>query len=311
MLLSFQIGGIELAQQISLYLDLESGSKVDIEVAARMALAWSSAIKEVGAHIAPDAILEIKLESGSEGSLSLNGLVKAAQRNLDPITLKVIVVTGVLFILKEGAAWGLGEVLDWMRGEDAIAITQGLSDDDIQSIAKRVASELAAKTGDNEVRLVFREAEKDKAIKGVGSKTASGKRPRLIVPRDEFQTRSIDAQTVDDEIETRQNPRRLKLVIIRPVLKVDTKKVWRFQSGTGEIGAVVKDDGFLTRALTGEEAIPLREGVVLDVLLDVTETREGGSQGAWQPKSYAVKRVYGYALPEQPTSLFDTVNPQK
>lgn len=293
-----------MAQELSLYLDLEDGTQVDIEVAARMALAWSSAIKEIGAHLAPESEIEIKLDSGTKGSLSLNGLVKSAQRAIDPVTLKIIAVTSILFVLREGAAWGIGEVLDWMRGEDATAVTQGLSDSDIQEIAERVASELAAKTGEPNVRAIFREATKDEAITGIGSTTTSGKKPRLMVPRDDFYTRSIDSSEEEPAIEIREQTSRLQLVIIRPVLKVDTKKVWRFQTPLGEIGAPVSDKDFLFRALTGAEMIPLREGVVLDALLGIVEQREGGIEGAWKPISYTVKRVFGYQLPEKPMSLF-------
>ena len=61
---------------ISLYLDLVPGEKADLEVAARASLAFAEAIKAAAYFLEPGLQVKIELESGSEGNLSLNSILK-------------------------------------------------------------------------------------------------------------------------------------------------------------------------------------------------------------------------------------------
>ena len=67
------------AEPISLYVDLHPGEAPDLEVVARAAIAWSEAIKEIAFLLDPSTEVRIELKSGTEGSLSLNGLLKAVR----------------------------------------------------------------------------------------------------------------------------------------------------------------------------------------------------------------------------------------
>ncbi len=61
---------------ISVYLDLEAGRVADMEVVARAALAFSAAVKDLAYVIDPGLDLRIELQSGTEGSLNLNTILR-------------------------------------------------------------------------------------------------------------------------------------------------------------------------------------------------------------------------------------------
>lgn len=90
---------------ISLYLDLEPGQVADLEVVARASLAFAAAVKDLAYVIDPSLELRIELASGTEGSLSLNSLLKSIRgKEGEAITLAAI----ALVILN----WFAGHALD-------------------------------------------------------------------------------------------------------------------------------------------------------------------------------------------------------
>jgi hypothetical protein len=64
-------------EPFSLYLELEEGRLLDIEVAAKIALALGAAIREAAFIIDPSIDIKIELVSGTEGSFSFNTFIKS------------------------------------------------------------------------------------------------------------------------------------------------------------------------------------------------------------------------------------------
>jgi hypothetical protein len=73
-----------LQETISLYLDLKPGQKADFEVVGRTAAAFAEAVKEIAFIIEPGMEVKLEFDSGTEGSLSLNALLKNANTRRVP-----------------------------------------------------------------------------------------------------------------------------------------------------------------------------------------------------------------------------------
>jgi hypothetical protein len=124
---------------LSLYLDLKPGLKADLEVTARAALAFASAIREVAYVIDPALELRIELESGTDGSLCLNAILRAVRpkdlftkRNLIAIASAVgLECDSSIVIARSAATWrsrrsdGCTERLAWIAAPQS-----GGSDDE-------------------------------------------------------------------------------------------------------------------------------------------------------------------------------------
>jgi len=69
-------------EPISLYLELEPGTVADLEVVAQASLAFAAAIREIAFVLDPSIEVSLKLASGTEGSLSLNTIVRTVKERL-------------------------------------------------------------------------------------------------------------------------------------------------------------------------------------------------------------------------------------
>src|SRR5947208_9697632 len=79
---------------VSLYLDLQPGQKVDLEVAARAALAFAAAIRETAYIFDPSMTVRVELLSGTDGSLSLNSLIRSIKLR-DLVTRKRLIALAI------------------------------------------------------------------------------------------------------------------------------------------------------------------------------------------------------------------------
>ncbi|MFH0303524.1 hypothetical protein AAFX91_41795 [Bradyrhizobium sp. 31Argb] len=145
---------------------------------------------------------------------------------------------------------------------------------------------LEGKVAERNVQQVYRELEKDPAVKGVGATREPGTKPAMIVPRSEFPRHiaSLEEETIAEK-RTREEPERVTL--ISPVLLPGDRR-WRFSSHEGEFGAPIKDETFLNDVLHGRHPIVMRTGIEMDVILQTKEEKENG---VWVVKERNVLKV--------------------
>lgn len=279
---------------ISLYLDLEPGETADLEVVARAALAFASAVRETAFIFDPSIKVRVELESGTEGSLSLNTIIKtlrerAAER---PILAAIIMATLGWF-----GNYTATEIADALRGPDSVNLT----DEQVQELVDKVVAAVDGRVAAPQVQQVYRELERDPAIRGVGATTSKGDVPREIIPREEFAIRS-ESRLLPMPEDGKRRPRveKVRVIIVSPVLKV-SNHVWRFQSAEGEFNARIKDMVFLGRLVAGDITLPMKGGVGLDVVL---ETIEEFQSGVWVPVERSILEVLGRHDPIESGDLF-------
>jgi hypothetical protein len=285
---------------ITLYVELRQGARLDLESAANASLAWSRMIKAIGHSIDPMGDWDIELESSLPGSQKIRSYIKMKVGS-DLRTLIVGAVGAALFfIAKEAVAWGVGEVLDYLRGPDAPAEVQSLSDEEVAAIAERIAVILQGSAGKTEAVEVYEALEADPDVTGAGAMNGERRKPDIIIPRAAFPSRHEPAGIAEPE--ERTVTERLDVILVRPVLAALTNRRWGFQTRSGSFGAPIQDERFLRDLVEGRLNVPLSQGIVMDVDLAVTEERIGG---VWRPKERVVKRVYGIRKPLVQGRLFD------
>lgn len=186
------------ATPVSLYLDLEEGQVADMEVVAAAAIAFSRAIKELAYILDPTAQIRVELESGTEGSLSLNSLVRVIRglKN-NPGFVAGIAGGAAMWFLGNVGDYAFDQVADLVRKHLSPEQAQQLSEEEINKIAERVVKALNAGAAKPQVEGIFMELERDPAIKGVGVSPTPGKRPEVIVPRSAFPDRAGVSLTRD------------------------------------------------------------------------------------------------------------------
>ena len=280
------VGGPEPGEPVSLYLDLEPGQRADLEVVARTSLAFAAALKELAYVLDPSIEVRVELQSGTEGSLSLNSIIRVVRRTTSkPISLKALAATVLIWFANDIRTYGVIETLNHV-----FKPAYHLSDDDIQKIAAEVERALRGNVAGTQVRQVYRELQGDPAIKGVGATITPTRRPSDIVPRDLFIQRGgeIVALLPDTQPRIRTKTSREIVTLISPVLLPRDRR-WKFYiPHLGEFGASIKDEKFLASLLSGRRKIPMRAGIQLDVILDTIEEKEAE---VWVVKDRSIRHV--------------------
>lgn len=276
------------AEPITLYLDLEPGQVADLEVVARASLKFAAAIREIAFFLDPSMEVRIELESGTEGSLSINAFIRSLQ---DKAREHPILAAVAVFIMGWFGNYALDEMADALRGKEKVEI----SDEQVEEIVRRLQEAQNSRVGAAEAQSVYKELQDDPAIKGVGASRVHGKKPEQIIPKSEFPARADPAilvPVVAPTRRTRERPQRLR--IVSPVLLLTKERRWRFLSEEGEFGAPVKDTDFLDDLMTGRVVLPMTGGVEIDALV---ETVEDFVDGVWVIREWNVLRVYRHHLP--------------
>lgn len=286
---------------LTLYIDLPQGSRLDLEAAANAALAWSKMIKAIGQHVDPFTPWEVELESALPGSQKLRSILRLPQdADARSIVLGAI-GAAIIFLLKESIAWGVSEIMDYVTGPDAPTEVRSLSDEEIQALAAEIASLLRSDVGKKEAKEVYEALEKDPDVTGAGATSARDKRPVFVVPRSSFPSQA-GGDEVRDEPEERVTTERMEAVLLRPVLTTSTTRRWGFQTRGGSFGAPVQDVKFLEDILAGRLNVPLRQGIVMVIDVEITEER---IDGLWKIKDRAISRVLDVKLPPVQGNLLD------
>jgi hypothetical protein len=273
-------------QFLSVYLDIDEGKHADLVVVARASLALADAIEEIAYIIDPSLEVVLEFTSGTDGSLSLNTLIKSLKSKIAPrpFTLLNIAMVVVTCLGTDLRAYGVMKFLDHFLTPEQ---KQSLSDDDIRKIVQMLENAQNGKMAKPPIQRLYREIERDTVIKGIGATTVPGVKPSNLVPRDQFQERSgSKIEEKKPEIRTRTTPERLTLV--SPVL-LPKDRSWKFYlPSIGEFGAKIKDEKFLAGLLSGRTHMQMRAGIQLDVELDTREEKMGN---VWVVKDRSIKRV--------------------
>jgi hypothetical protein len=286
---------------INLYFDLERGQSADMEVAAKAALAFADALREIVYSLDPTLTVRVELASGTPGSLSLNAVVRAIKEAKDrPLTVGTAAIIAILWLTGEVGSWTVNKVLDHLTGPDAPPAAASLSEQDRADLADRIARKLNEGAAKRQVQQVFREAERDPAIKGVGASAVHGHRPTSIVPRREFARRAGVGIMTQQTTTRRTFVERMHVELISPVL-VQGDRRWRFRGPKGEFGAPMKDIRFAERVLSGTTTIPMVAGIEMEVEVEITE--ELRENGVWASEHIEVVQVLGLRAPYRQTSL--------
>jgi hypothetical protein len=287
------LGTRQGAAPLSLYLDVEKGALADMAAVAKASLAFTELVREVAYLIDPSLEVRIQLKNGTEGSLSLNAFLRDLK---DPVTrrktlLAVAIAVGS-FLALQTASW------TWEEGLDALFAEDELSEQDrreIEEIARRVSKENVARP---ERQRLFEALSEDPNITGVGATMQHGKRPDTLIPREEFQTRAgLDG--AGEEPDERFREDRLWITLVSPFL-ADAHRRWKFRIGDEELGVYMEDHVFLERVLQGRTFLPMREGMELDVTIQLHEQHLGGD--TWKIAGHqTILQVHGMRAPGMPT----------
>jgi hypothetical protein len=272
------------SETITLYLDLEPNRKADFEVVGRVAAAFAETVKEVAYIIAPDLEVKLEFESGEPGSLKLNAILKDAKKKGKKATLIIIILTVAGWFFQDLRTYGVSKFLDsYLPAEQK----KQLSDDDIDRIAKRLKDVMDGKIAKEPAQEVYRELERDSAIKSVGTTPSKDTRPVQPVPRIEFPIRAGIVPQIETTPKKRTKHTTERLTLISPVL-LESNRIWRFHSPAGEFGYVVKDEKFLKSLLTGRRRIPMKKGIQITAKIETREELEGG---VWVIKERSIIEV--------------------
>jgi hypothetical protein len=293
------------SEPVSLYLDLKAGEKPDLEIVARASIAFVAAVKEAAYILDPSIEVALDLASSTEGSLSLNTIIRNLGKASKPtgISLKAIAFVVLGWFANDIRQYGVGKFLDAYLFNDTHA---ELSEADVERIAKAVKLAMEGKVAKGHVQRVYQELERDTAIKGVGATLAPERRPPNIVPRAEFTERAGIAEVVETsspKSRTKKTPERLTL--ISPVLLPRENRRWKFYSPAAnlEFGAAMKDERFLASLLAGRRRIPMRAGIQMDVILETHEEKQGE---VWAVKDRAIEKVIRVRRAPKTADLFST-----
>lgn len=282
-------------EPISLYIQLEQGEKANLEVIARASLAFAAAIKDVVYVLDPSLDIRIDLASGTEGSLSLNSIIKTVKTAYasEDLTLKVVTIVVLCWFGEQVAEWGVHKLMDTLVGP----AEHTLSEADLAKLAELVAKQIENAQAKRHVEQVYRELERDTAISGVGATRAPAERPKTIVPRAEFSQRGGTTTTTEITVEKRIRTSPERVTLISPVLLPGPRR-WRFSFHEGEFGASIEDAVFLDSLLTGKLTVPMIGGIEMDVVLQTTEEKEMNVWVVKERKVLHVSRIY--PAPTQP-----------
>jgi hypothetical protein len=286
-------------QHLNLFLDLKPGELADLEVVARASLSFAAAVREIAYIVDPSIVVHLELESGTEGSLTLNSIIRfIRQRIQDPVTRAAIIGAVVAWFAKEALSGLIGVFV-----ADIVTDEQQLTDEQANVIAKKIEEIIEKKIGQKPVQDVFREIQKDKSITGIGVSTKKGDRPRSIIPHSEFMDRTGDLDKDESADESRVRSETMLLTVISPVLQANHNK-WRFLSKDGIIYAPIIDDEFLNKLLTGSISIPMKSGIIFVAEVEIKEEK---LENVWKISERTVTKIIEFRADDDISDLFSKV----
>ncbi|MEX2520833.1 MAG: hypothetical protein WD969_16055 [Paracoccaceae bacterium] len=289
---------------LTLYVDLDQGSRISLEAAATASLAWASLIKSINHHVDPLSEWRVELESAIPGSQRIRSIIKLPDSAHARGVVQGAILASLIFIAKETVAWGVGEIMEYLSGPDAPEEVQKLSDTERNEIAETVVNKLRAGVGRKEATKVYEALKVDENVRGAGATASLTNRPSIVIPRDEFPS---VAEVVEEEPKSERTTReQAELTLIRPILANDTSRRWGFLSRHGTFGASIRDQVFLDALAAGELNVPMAQGIRMLVEVEITEKFDGT---VWMPVDRIITRVIEIIPPPRQVRL-DLEGPQ-
>ncbi len=285
--------GRDMQQKLSLYIALEPSRNMDLEAAAKAAIAFNSLIKEIAFVIDPFATVRVELKSGTEGSLSLNSVVRGVTGVLTKERLAAIALGACVFVGEQTASWAYAKFMD------SIWESETAPPEDLELIMERL---ITAPSVQKEVRRLYQELQRDDAVTGVGICGEHDTKPGFIVPRSEFSERGLEVKETEAEL-VRYVTSVQSVTLVSPVL-VQGKRKWKFKQGKTEFGAPILDDRFLKRVLSGREPILMSDGITMKVKMTTKEHRLDGV--VWEIVERSIDEVIEVILPPTQTHFLMT-----
>ncbi|RYG57375.1 MAG: hypothetical protein EON56_02600 [Alphaproteobacteria bacterium] len=290
-----------LVSPISLYIDLEPGKSVELEAVARASLEFAAGLREAAFLFDPSFEFRIELERGDEGSLWLKAFIRWVRGQGYPQpTMKAITFAAASWFMVQTGTYTYEKLLDHFLKSDDPEIVR-LAPEQLEEIARRASRVIDAKEPGKHFQGVYRELDRDPAVRGVGVSEGHAAPPSVIVPRSEFAARSSAPPIAVSAGARRTREERGDFVIIRPVLKAGGGR-WRLRGPGGEFSATIADDIFYNDILRGNAPVPLAAEIHMTADLEVQEERM--EEGAWRVLGYRITKVHAITRQPMQAQLF-------
>ncbi|WP_375187727.1 hypothetical protein [Sphingobium yanoikuyae] len=273
---------LDLTEAISLYLDLKPLEAVDLEVAASMAIQWSKAAKAAGRAIEPEYDYRLTLIAAKPGSSKwlaaierspINQAALRVKRGWErvPLILRWSIALVVVIPATAVPTW------EYWVGDESFSETQ------VNQIDQAVKKAITDSDVQNHKKSMFRDAQKDGNIKGVGGGVPNSQdwKPKNLVPSNQF-AEADGLFEVQEEAKERRISRVIDVILVSPDLE-NAHKTWVFkQDGIpGQIRAIMKDDAFLVALENRSVQEDFRTEIPMTIRLETTEKR---IDGKWKVK---------------------------
>lgn len=289
-----------MEETISLYLDLKKGEKPDFEVVGLAAAAFAEAVKEIAYILDPGAEVRLEFDSTTESSLSLNAIFKTlkTREGQTGTIIGVIIGTSIAFV-GDVRNWSVNKLLDHHFSAEQ---RRQISDEDLERIANTCKDVVEGKIAKKPIQKVYKQLDRDAAIKSVGTVTKPNTKPPAPVPSEEFQVRAGLAPPVKTSPTDRVSKTTDRLTLVSPVLLPDApNRVWRFMSPFGEFSYLIKDEKFFADTNKGKTHLTMKAGIQMTAKVETHEKLEGG---VWVPKQRFITKVVRIHRSRRQSDLF-------
>jgi len=294
-----------LEETITLYLGLKEGERADFEVVGRASAAFAEAVKEISHILEPGLEVRLEFDSGTEGSLKLNAILKSLH-SAEGRRARLLAIIGTVgaILITDLRGYSLGKLLDRFFAPEQL---QQLSDEDVMRIGKAVMDIKEGRIAKAPIQQMFKQLDRDPAIESVGAIARPDDKPSDPVLRSEFPIRAGIAPIVQTSPRSRTTPSTERLTLIRPVL-LDSDRPWRFESPLGEIPYRMDDKKFLKDLLNGKVRLSMKKGIQITARVETDEELEGG---VWAPKLRKITKVIRVHKEPESTDLFSASKKRK
>lgn len=283
------------SQNLSLYFSLAEGKTADLEVVAKTSLAFATAVREISFLIEPDAIVHIELKSGTDGSLSLNTIVKITKSGIQKVTVYAISGAIATFILKAAGEVAIniiaGEVYEYIVERD-----NTLTPEQVQEIANKAAEAAASRAVRGMAQEFFRQVSRDPNISGIGISDEHGVRPRVLLDREQIDARA-NPPTVIEPLPDRRVRRLHQVPILIRIANLSAEpKKWYIEYTEGAHWATMKAPDFLEKMRNNNTNIEIGAQLTLTVDLALEEEKH---EGVWVVRNVVIEQVHASSSSSQ------------
>jgi hypothetical protein len=287
-----------MAEEIVLHFEIAPGQFPDTRVIAQALLKWVILIEEAARAIDPADKVELAIIGNDRGSLRFPQIIKFAERSIENVDIAWSeypylkkAVLGSAHVFATGIVGGLISV-SMMPDVQKVEIVE--SDKPVvEEMEKRVADSESVRAANREF---YRVIERERSITAVGVAPDRESKPYIMVPREEFQTRS-GLWEIDEDVQREQVKVDVWDVVLLKAPFSHKQLRWQFSRDGLSFSAVMQDANFLAAVKDGRVPINLQEGVIMRIEVEYLEKLEGQVWVA-DPRSRRVVRV----LQPQPLS---------